>query len=241
MRRKARAGIFTYSSVAIAIPLPLRRRLRFQQSFFGVMNGWPGGYAYSKVNKVEVIAKAEEQQSLLHSKPRSMELSKAVFTGKAPRGNESVIQPGNTNSDPQSTDPDLLSHKEHWSARFLKTMRCYALFTLSRNTGWLIVLLALLGWAGGVIANFMIPNRYTAEARIEVAEDKSGQFRLEQTAIGEGGVDTTKLDTQIEPLRSRTLALEVIRSLHLESNPNFTRLPEREEHGTLLGPRCGLA
>ena len=46
---------------------------------------------------------------------------------------------------------------------------------------WVILLAMALGWLIGVAANHFIPKLYTAQANIEVAEDKSSQFRLEPT------------------------------------------------------------
>lgn len=90
---------------------------------------------------------------------------------------------------------------------------------------WVVILAMLVGWFIGVAANHFIPKLYTAQANIEVAEDMSSQFRLEPTQ-GFTGDDNTaeKLDTEIEILRSRDLALETIRALHLESNPGFLPL-----------------
>jgi capsular exopolysaccharide synthesis family protein len=90
---------------------------------------------------------------------------------------------------------------------------------------WVVALALVMGWSIGVAANHFIPKLYTAQADIEVAEDKSSEFRLEPTQELTGDEDTAeKLDTEIEILRSRDLALETIRSLHLESNPGFLPL-----------------
>ena len=90
---------------------------------------------------------------------------------------------------------------------------------------WVILLAMALGWLIGVAANHFIPKLYTAQANIEVAEDKSSQFRLEPTQDTAGFEDTAeKLDTEIEILKSRELALETIHSLNLESNPGFLQL-----------------
>jgi polysaccharide biosynthesis transport protein len=93
-----------------------------------------------------------------------------------------------------------------------------------KKRGWLIVVFALAGLAAGIAANLILPKEYTAYANIEVAEDPSAQFRLEQIQDFGGGDTSEKLDTEIEILRSPTLALETIKNLHLESNPDFTEL-----------------
>lgn len=91
---------------------------------------------------------------------------------------------------------------------------------------WLLAAFVVAGLAAGIGANLILPKLYTAVANIEVAEDMSAQFRLEQVQDLSGGDDSEKLDTEIEIIRSNTLALETIRALHLESNPDFAPLPK---------------
>jgi len=96
----------------------------------------------------------------------------------------------------------------------------------ARKRGWLILTGIVVGVAAGVTANLIMPKLYTAKAEIEVKSDMSAQFRLEQVQDLTGDSDDSeKLDTEIEILRSRSLALETIRTLHLESNPDFVALP----------------
>jgi capsular exopolysaccharide synthesis family protein len=94
-----------------------------------------------------------------------------------------------------------------------------------KKRAWLVALTVVLGLAAGMAANLLMSKRYTAHANIEVAEDISSQFRLEQMQdLGAGGDESEKLDTEIEILRSPSLAMETIRALHLESNPDFLPL-----------------
>jgi polysaccharide biosynthesis transport protein len=95
-----------------------------------------------------------------------------------------------------------------------------------KKRAWLILGFAVAGLAAGIVANLVLTKTYTAVANIEIAEDMSAQFRLEQIQDLTGGDDSEKLDTEIEILRSPTLALETIRTLHLESNPDFEPLPD---------------
>lgn len=89
----------------------------------------------------------------------------------------------------------------------------------------------LLGLAVAQAVNVLRPKLYTAFAQIEIAGDQSSQFRLGDTQglAGLGGGDAEKIDTEIQVLKSRTLALETIRTLHLENNPDF--LPFKGVHG----------
>ena len=96
-----------------------------------------------------------------------------------------------------------------------------------KKRGWIVLVAVAVGFLGALVANRILPRLYTAEASIEIqAEDTSSQFRLEQVPGLSGGADTSeRLDTEIEILRSRDLALETIKVLHLERNPDFLPLP----------------
>ena len=95
-----------------------------------------------------------------------------------------------------------------------------------KKRGWIVLVSVALGFLGAVVANHILPKLYTAQASIEIqAEDKSSQFRLEQVQDLGAAEDTSeRLDTEIEILRSRDLALDTIQALHLESNPDFLPL-----------------
>ena len=95
-----------------------------------------------------------------------------------------------------------------------------------KKRGWIIVVTLLVGLLVGAAANHILPKLYTAVATIEVeGSDPSSQFRLEQVQGLTAGEDTSqRLDTEIEIIRSRNLALETIRTLHLERNPDFVPL-----------------
>lgn len=93
-----------------------------------------------------------------------------------------------------------------------------------KQRAWVIALGMSLGILAGVLVNHFSARLFTARATIEVeGQDASSQFRLEQQGIG-ADVDTSeRLDTEIEILRSRSLALETVKANHLESNPDFVR------------------
>lgn len=94
---------------------------------------------------------------------------------------------------------------------------------------WLILFFVALGVGTGVTMDIVLPKKYTAKANIEVSEDLTAQFRLEQVQGLTGGSDESeKLDTEIEILQSRSLALETARTLHLDNNPAF--LPLKNGH-----------
>jgi capsular exopolysaccharide synthesis family protein len=94
-----------------------------------------------------------------------------------------------------------------------------------KRRGWLMCVAAVVGLLVGIALNHIQPKLYTAQANLEVAADLSSQFRLEQVqGLGGDEDDSEKLDTELEVLRSRTLAFETIKALHLDSNPDFFAL-----------------
>lgn len=91
-----------------------------------------------------------------------------------------------------------------------------------KKRGWLIAVAAALGLVVGLAMNHFQARLYTAQANIEVAQDLSTQFRFEPVPGLTGEENSSaKLDTELEVLRSRTLAFETIKALHLENNPDF--------------------
>lgn len=94
-----------------------------------------------------------------------------------------------------------------------------------KKRGWLILAAVVIGITAAIVVNVMSTRRYTASAQVEIVPDRSGEFRLTQIQDFDGADDAEKLNTEIEILQSRTLVLETIKSLHLESNPDFLPLP----------------
>jgi capsular exopolysaccharide synthesis family protein len=95
-----------------------------------------------------------------------------------------------------------------------------------KKRAWIVVVTTLVGLVIASLVNHFSPKLYTAGANLEVqSEDISSQFRLEQMQ-GLGGSEdiSEKLDTEIEILHSRQLALETIKELHLENNSDFVPL-----------------
>lgn len=91
-----------------------------------------------------------------------------------------------------------------------------------KKRGWLIVCGALLGLGGGLIANSVLQKRYTAVAKVEIVPDLSSQFRVSPIQSLDDDSDLAeRLDTEIQLLEARSLALETIRALNLQNNPDF--------------------
>jgi capsular exopolysaccharide synthesis family protein len=87
---------------------------------------------------------------------------------------------------------------------------------------WLVLVCALLGTAAGYIENVRSPKEYRSTANIEITQDTADQFRVDTGGGYDSGyIDVTKLDTEIAILKSSTLALQTIKSLHLNQNKDF--------------------
>ena len=90
---------------------------------------------------------------------------------------------------------------------------------------WLVAVCALLGTGAGYIENARTPNEFRSTANIEITQDTADQFRLDTGGgYDSGGIDVTRLDTEIAILKSSTLAMQTIKSLHLDKNKDFLPL-----------------
>ncbi len=90
---------------------------------------------------------------------------------------------------------------------------------------WLVLVCALLGTGAGYIENARTPNEYKSTANIEITQDTADQFRVDTGGGYDSGyIDVTKLDTEIAILKSSTLAMKTIQTLHLDQNKDFLPL-----------------
>jgi len=126
-------------------------------------------------------------------------------------------------SDPTEFSSDPATKSSAISGAMLEEDPFGLLIRFLKKRGWIPLLTVALGFLGATVANQLLPKMYTAQTTIEIqGGDSASQFRLEQVQDLAGSLDTSeRLDTEIEILRSRDLALEVIQLLHLESNPDF--------------------
>ena len=87
---------------------------------------------------------------------------------------------------------------------------------------WLVLVCALLGTGAGFIENATSPKEYRSSANIEITQDTADQFRMDTGGGYDSGyIDVAKLDTEIAILKSSTLAMATIESLHLDQNKDF--------------------
>lgn len=100
---------------------------------------------------------------------------------------------------------------------------------LGRKYVWVVLACALLGIGAGAVKNARSPKEYRASTDIEITADTADQFRLDTSSYDDGGyIDAGRLATEVAILKSSTLALQTIKSLHLNENKNF--LPPGSTH-----------
>ncbi|HEV2272598.1 MAG TPA: polysaccharide biosynthesis tyrosine autokinase [Acidobacteriaceae bacterium] len=92
---------------------------------------------------------------------------------------------------------------------------------LGKKYLWLVLTCAALGAAAGFFKNVTSPKQYQATADIEITQDTAERFGLDTSGYDSGYIDVARLDTEVAILESSTLALQTIRSLHLERNKDF--------------------
>jgi polysaccharide biosynthesis transport protein len=100
---------------------------------------------------------------------------------------------------------------------------------ISKKYIWLVLTCVLLGIGAGYIENARTPNKYTSTANIEITQNTAAdQFRMDTSGSDSGYIDVTKLDTEIAILKSSTLAMKTIVSLHLDRNKDFLPLGSKK-------------
>jgi polysaccharide biosynthesis transport protein len=129
-------------------------------------------------------------------------------------------------SEPIQSDGDVVANPNATPGAVLEEDPFGFLVRFLKKRGWIALVAGALGFLAAVVANHFLPKLYAAQASIEIqGGDTASQFRLEQVQELTGAADTSeRLDTEIEILRSRNLALETIQALHLERNPDFLPL-----------------
>src|SRR5579862_4095680 len=61
-----------------------------------------------------------------------------------------------------------------------------SIIQFAKKRAWLVLVAALLGLAGAILVNVILPKLYTAQASIELVEDRSSQFFLQQSSDMQG-------------------------------------------------------
>ncbi len=93
-----------------------------------------------------------------------------------------------------------------------------------RRRAWLIVLFAALGAGAAIAFAYSMPNLYEAEATVQIDPRKKTIVALEAVLPDIAG-DTPTIESQVEILRSRVIALRVIDALKLRADAEFAPPP----------------
>jgi exopolysaccharide transport family protein len=96
---------------------------------------------------------------------------------------------------------------------------------------WTVLATAMIVLTLAAIYTLRITPTYDATARLSVNRENPDPFGVNQKDFSSDAEDfdyTVQMDTQVRILQGETLALHVVRALHLESNPRFA--------GSLVAP-----
>ncbi len=96
-----------------------------------------------------------------------------------------------------------------------------------RRRVWLILTLTCLAAAAAVGLALSLPNQYEATATIQIDPRKKTIVSLDAVLPDIAG-DTPTIESQVEILKSRFIALKVIDALGLRNDPEFGGQPERK-------------
>jgi succinoglycan biosynthesis transport protein ExoP len=109
-----------------------------------------------------------------------------------------------------------------------------AIVTL-RNRRWVLIVAVVLGIAYGFYKAESQPKLFESYGRIQVRSGASNEYKV--TAVQGGDNDSsTKLMTEIEILKSDSLALKVAREMDLSNNPEFLDAKGPVPHTSLDTP-----
>ncbi|MDX2156402.1 MAG: polysaccharide biosynthesis tyrosine autokinase [Hyphomicrobiaceae bacterium] len=89
-----------------------------------------------------------------------------------------------------------------------------------RRRWWLIAILGVIGGLIAALVALSIPNRYEAIATIQIDPRKKTIVQLDAVLPDIAG-DTPTIESQVEILHSRAIALQVIEALDLRNDPEF--------------------
>ena len=89
-----------------------------------------------------------------------------------------------------------------------------------RRQYMVIILTALLAMAACMVYLRITPPTYTAQVQVVLANPKA-QFVQQQSLLAEPAFDFTQIETQLQILKSRAIAVAVINQLKLADDPDF--------------------
>jgi succinoglycan biosynthesis transport protein ExoP len=122
----------------------------------------------------------------------------------------------------QVSKPRMETEQASRGLEFVSPAELYAaLLGFVRRQYKVIAFATLLSLALGIGYLFTAPPRYTASA-VMVIDTHRNQVFQPQSPMGDLPVDSETVDTQIEIMKSENVALNVIKDLHLDEDPEFT-------------------
>jgi polysaccharide biosynthesis transport protein len=122
----------------------------------------------------------------------------------------------------QVSKPRLDAEQVPPGSDFLSPAELYAsIMGFLRRQVQVIALVALLTLALGAVYVYTSPSKYTGHAVMLIDTHKTQVFQ-QQTPLGDLPIDSATVDTQIEIMNSESLALSVVKELHLDEDPEFT-------------------
>jgi succinoglycan biosynthesis transport protein ExoP len=122
----------------------------------------------------------------------------------------------------QVSKPRMETEQASRGLEYVSPAELYAaLLGFVRRQYKVIAFATLLSLALGIGYLFTAPPRYTASA-VMVIDTHRNQVFQPQSPMGDLPVDSETVDTQIEIMKSENVALNVIKDLHLDEDPEFT-------------------
>jgi succinoglycan biosynthesis transport protein ExoP len=140
----------------------------------------------------------------------------------------------------QVNKPRLVAQVANETSAELSPAELYAwLLGFLRRQYAVIVLAPVVVFLLAAIYVFQATPKYTGHALLLIDTQRTPSFEKQQPATAEPPLDSATVDTQIEVLKSESIALSVIRKLHLDEDPEFTS-PRQGVIRGLMGLLMGL-
>jgi polysaccharide biosynthesis transport protein len=118
-------------------------------------------------------------------------------------------------------NPTTLGHIEGPPSTALSPAQLIAaLASLVRRRGALMALISALCIFCGAIYLYVVPSKYLARASLIIDTRKTQLFQQQQV-LADTPVDSVTVDSQIEVLKSTSIAASVVKDLHLTSDSEF--------------------
>ena len=105
-----------------------------------------------------------------------------------------------------------------------------------RKRRWVLILATVLGASYGTYMAYTQPKLYGATATIQVHNGASNAYRVDASGGDYGDDQTTRMNTEMEILRSNALMTTVARDMNLANNPDLFGVTGPMPHQSLDNP-----